>query len=114
MFVIKVAFILLFASSLATQASTTTYSVKDNVIIEKILQSYDGNMRPSGENGSSPTVVSVNFYIRSIPELDDVKMVYKTQLTFRMQWLDEGPKFESTDAHRYITLPATTLGKTLW
>lgn len=108
--------ILLLASALLTSTTAVSFSSQENKdIVEKLLEDYNGNIRPDGENGtSSPTIVVINMYVRSISEFDDVKMSYKTQLTFRTQWLDPRLKFDSTDERRYVTLIPTTTGNKLW
>ena len=55
------------------------------------------NFRPKGVsmlNGSSsetsdgPTTVFVNLFVRSFEKIDDVKMEFSVQITFRQQWND--------------------------
>ena len=55
------------------------------------------NFRPKGIsslNGSSsetsdgPTTVFVNLFVRSFEKIDDVKMEFSVQITFRQQWND--------------------------
>ncbi|KAH1022955.1 hypothetical protein HUJ04_012256 [Dendroctonus ponderosae] len=55
--------------------------------------------------GDGPTVVRINIFLRSISKIDDYKMEYSVQLTFREQWMDERLKFN--DFHgklKYLTL----------
>ncbi|CAG9568382.1 unnamed protein product [Danaus chrysippus] len=55
--------------------------------------------------GDAPTLVRVNLYLRSISKIDDYKMEYSVQLTFREQWLDERLKFNNLgDRLKYLTL----------
>ncbi|KAG8178490.1 hypothetical protein JTE90_023420, partial [Oedothorax gibbosus] len=52
-----------------------------------------------------PALVRVNIYIRSISEIDDVRMEYSVQLTFREQWRDERLQFDDMGGQvRYLTL----------
>ncbi|KAJ8926894.1 hypothetical protein NQ314_020746 [Rhamnusium bicolor] len=52
-----------------------------------------------------PTVVYINFFLRSISKIDDYKMEYSVQLTFREQWLDERLKFNDFGGRlKYLTL----------
>uniref|UniRef100_A0A1B6DYL5 Glutamate-gated chloride channel n=1 Tax=Clastoptera arizonana TaxID=38151 RepID=A0A1B6DYL5_9HEMI len=51
------------------------------------------------------TKVHVNIYLRSISKIDDYKMEYSVQLTFREQWLDERLKFNDFGGKiKYLTL----------
>ncbi|XP_071044107.1 glutamate-gated chloride channel-like isoform X2 [Parasteatoda tepidariorum] len=81
-------------------------------IEKKILDSiigpgrYDSRIRPHGINNTDgPALVRVNIYIRSISEIDDVRMEYSVQLTFREQWRDERLQFDDMGGQvRYLTL----------
>ena len=45
---------------------------------------YDTRMRPLGINSTDgPTIVRVNLYVRSFEKIDDVKMEFSVQITFR-------------------------------
>ncbi|XP_049885664.1 glutamate-gated chloride channel isoform X4 [Pectinophora gossypiella] len=82
---------------------------KEKQILDQILGPgrYDARIRPSGINGTgdSPTLVRVNLYLRSISKIDDYKMEYSVQLTFREQWLDERLKFNNLGGRlKYLTL----------
>ena len=53
----------------------------DSILDEKI---YDARIRPSSLNSSDgPTNIQVNLMIRSIDKIDDVKMEFSVQITFR-------------------------------
>ena len=53
----------------------------DSILDEKI---YDARIRPSSLNTSDgPTNIQVNLMIRSIDKIDDVKMEFSVQITFR-------------------------------
>ncbi|KAG6451317.1 glutamate-gated chloride channel isoform X1 [Manduca sexta] len=82
---------------------------KEKQILDQILGPgrYDARIRPSGINGTgdAPTLVRVNMYLRSISKIDDYKMEYSVQLTFREQWLDERLKFNNLGGRlKYLTL----------
>ncbi|XP_039760178.1 glutamate-gated chloride channel isoform X6 [Pararge aegeria] len=82
---------------------------KEKQILDQILGPgrYDARIRPSGINGTGdgPTLVRVNLYLRSISKIDDYKMEYSVQLTFREQWLDERLKFNNLGGRlKYLTL----------
>ncbi len=49
---------------------------------------YDTKLRPVGKNGTGPTVVKVSLHIRSIENIDDIRMQFSVQMTFRQEWLD--------------------------
>ena len=53
----------------------------DSILDEK---NYDARIRPSPYNSSDgPTNIQVNLMIRSIDKIDDVKMEFSVQITFR-------------------------------
>ncbi|CAG7818669.1 unnamed protein product [Allacma fusca] len=89
-------------------ADKINYRQREKQILDQILGgTYDNKIRPSGANGTGPTQVSVNLYLRSISKIDDYEMEYSVQLTFREQWLDERLKFDQfrpDDNLRYLTL----------
>ncbi|XP_073998268.1 glycine receptor alpha 1 isoform X6 [Rhodnius prolixus] len=83
------------------------YREKEKQVLDQILgpTSYDARIRPSGINGTVPTIVYVNIFLRSISKIDDYKMEYSVQLTFREQWLDERLKFDDFKGKiKYLTL----------
>ena len=43
----------------------------------------------------SSTSVTVNIYLRSINDIDDYKMEFSVQVTFREQWNDERLRFDN-------------------
>lgn len=67
---------------------------------------YDKQVRPSGTNESTgPLVVTTNLYVRSISDIDDKKMEYSVQLTFRQQWKDERLKYNDVGGQlKYVNL----------
>ncbi|XP_060536946.1 glutamate-gated chloride channel isoform X1 [Cylas formicarius] len=84
---------------------------KEKEVLDQILGPgrYDARIRPSGVNGTvvgdGPTVVYINIFLRSISKIDDYKMEYSVQLTFREQWLDERLKFNDFHGRlKYLTL----------
>ncbi|XP_065165100.1 glutamate-gated chloride channel isoform X2 [Atheta coriaria] len=89
---------------------------KEKEILDQILGPgrYDARIRPAGVNGTGdgPTIVFINFFLRSISKIDDYKMEYSVQLTFREQWLDERLKFNDFGGRlKYLTL---TEGNRVW
>ncbi|XP_049817927.1 glutamate-gated chloride channel isoform X2 [Aethina tumida] len=84
---------------------------KEKEVLDQILGPgrYDARIRPSGVNGTvvgdGPTIVNINIFLRSISKIDDYKMEYSVQLTFREQWLDERLKFNDFGGRlKYLTL----------
>jgi len=68
------------------------YREEEKRILDSILgrDVYDNRIRPSGRNGTdAATIIIVNLYIRSFAKIDDVKMEYSVQITFRQQWCDD-------------------------
>ena len=71
------------------------------------------NFRPKGVsllNGSSsegsdgPTTVFVNLFVRSFEKIDDVKMEFSVQITFRQQWNDNRSEVTSTNIETDLVL----------
>ncbi|KFM67672.1 Glutamate-gated chloride channel, partial [Stegodyphus mimosarum] len=73
------------------------------VILDTIFRNYDGRLRPFSDNGTGPSVVTCNMYVRSISNFDDSKMEYETQLTFRQSWVDNRLRYESRNVS-YVSL----------
>jgi len=84
-------------------------NILDSILNEKI---YDARIRPasSSETNDGPTNIQVNLMIRSIDKIDDVKMEFSTQITFRQQWYDDRLQFGSKvsaqmkDKIKYLTI----------
>ncbi|XP_055689208.1 glutamate-gated chloride channel isoform X3 [Lutzomyia longipalpis] len=99
-------FACLCSASLANNANIN-FREREKKVLDQILGigKYDARIRPSGINGTARTVVSVNMFLRSISKIDDYKMEYSVQLTFREQWLDERLKFNDVGGRlKYLTL----------
>ncbi|XP_065211330.1 glutamate-gated chloride channel isoform X1 [Planococcus citri] len=100
---------IIFAQICWTYQPKVNYREKEKEVLDKILGqgSYDARIRPSGVNGTEdgPCIVYVNIFLRSISRIDDYKMEYSVQLTFREQWMDERLKFDDYDGRiKYLTL----------
>ena len=54
--------------------------------------SIGGVPRPGGvdtrDQSDGPTLVWVNLFVRSFEKIDDVRMQFSVQITFRQQWND--------------------------
>lgn len=108
---------LLFAICSMITPSEAKRKLKEQEIIQRILNNYDWRVRPRGLNASwpgkkpyhsrcftspqkdchlttdltdtgGPVLVTVNIYLRSISKIDDVNMEYSAQFTFREEWVD--------------------------
>ncbi|CEF67648.1 GluClalpha [Strongyloides ratti] len=94
--------------------------MKEQTVIQRILQDYDWRVRPRGNNESwpdtgGPVEVKVNIYLRSISKIDDVNMEYSAQFTFRETWTDPRlayQKFadENTDVPPFVVLATSENG----
>merc|ERR1719336_3845065 len=81
-------------------AKTVNYRMVEKKILDRILSPsiYDSQIRPKGEtqnlttsdpdNLDGPTIVWVNLFVRSFEKIDDVRMQFSVQITFRQQWND--------------------------
>ncbi|OXA42192.1 Glutamate-gated chloride channel [Folsomia candida] len=62
--------------------------------------------------GNNATLVKVNIAIRKIYRIDDLKMEFVAQLTFRQTWQDHRLRFEGSSPGEYITL--NEMGDKIW
>lgn len=83
-------------------------TILDDILSEK---TYDPRIRPSALNSSDgPTFIKVNLMIRSIDKIDDVKMEFSVQITFRQKWFDDRLQFAHKvspamkDKIKYLTI----------
>ncbi|CAL1267167.1 unnamed protein product [Larinioides sclopetarius] len=82
----------------------------ERTVLNSIFQSYDPTIRPTGKNGTGPVEVTINTYIRSLSNIDDVKMVYDAQVTFRQSWVDDRLKYDQ----RGISYVSLSYPEKLW
>ncbi|XP_040583578.1 glutamate-gated chloride channel isoform X1 [Lepeophtheirus salmonis] len=105
-------FLLVYFNSTALQnrRDKIDYRLKEKQILDHVLGPlrYDKRIRPPGSSnltGPSPTVVSINTYLRAIDRIDDYKMEYSVQLTFRENWMDSRLMFNDLNGKiKYLTL----------
>jgi len=93
------------------------YRQEEKKILDSVLgpEVYDKRIRPSGLNSTdSATLVTVNIFIRSFSNIDDVKMEYSFQITLRQQWNDNRLAFKNKlkkgmeEKIRYLTMTDST------
>ncbi|KAK4878255.1 hypothetical protein RN001_010761 [Aquatica leii] len=105
----------LFVACLVLKGSCLGVREREKEILDRILgpDKYDPRLRPPAGNATSDgaTTVTVNLFVRSISSIDDIKMQYNVQLTFRQQWMDERLKYDDNAGLKYLTLTKTKL---LW
>ena len=71
---------------------------------------YDSAIRPKGfsvnnTDDDGPTKVLVNVFVRSFEKIDDVKMEFSFQITFRQQWNDNRLAFNNMGGKiKYLTM----------
>ena len=68
------------------RAEEANQRLEEKNILDSILndQIYDARIRPATmDTMDGPTNINVNLMIRSIDKIDDVKMEFSTQITFR-------------------------------
>nr|CCN97895.1 glutamate-gated chloride channel 6 [Cooperia oncophora] len=90
----------ILTSDVDAQVTSTNSSTKmkpEEIMDVFISKSYDRRIRPpnrdsDGKNG--PVLVSVNAYIRSMSNIDFVRMQYGVQVTFRQFWHDPRLAYE--------------------
>ena len=80
------------------RADDASQRLEEKHILDRILDQniYDARIRPATmDTMDGPTNILVNLMIRSIDKIDDVKMEYSNQITFRQQWYDDRLEFGS-------------------
>ncbi|CAL8126770.1 unnamed protein product [Orchesella dallaii] len=80
---------------------------KKKQILDTVLHenNYDPTIRPPGVNGSGPVEVKIGVYLRSIGNVDDIKMQYSVQMTLWQEWVDSRLKYEHIQSNiKYLQL----------
>ena len=88
------------------------YRQLEKRILDRILHPdiYDSQIRPKGVSTNvtetdGPTRVTVNLFVRSFEKIDDVKMEFSFQITFRQQWNDNRLAFNDMRGRiKYLTM----------
>ena len=88
------------------------YRQLEKRILDRILQPaiYDSQIRPKGVSTNvtdtdGPTKVTVNLFVRSFEKIDDVKMEFSVQITFRQLWNDNRLSFNNLGGKiKYLTM----------
>ena len=106
----------LFIANCASRKSNSpkvmNYRQLEKRILDRILMPnvYDSQIRPKGVSGNvtvmdGPTRVTVNLFVRSFEKIDDVKMEFSVQITFRQLWNDNRLAFNDMGGKiRYLTM----------
>ncbi|GBL96717.1 Glutamate-gated chloride channel [Araneus ventricosus] len=100
-YLIKLSAFIVFLSLHHVQSRTSMEL--ERTVLNSIFEGYDPTIRPTGKNGTGPVVVTINTYIRSLSNIDDVKMVYDAQITFRQSWVDDRLKYDQRGIN-YVSL----------
>jgi len=88
------------------------YRQLEKRILDRILHPdiYDSQIRPKGVSTNvtetdGPTRVTVNLFVRSFEKIDDVKMEFSVQITFRQLWNDNRLQFNNMGGKiKYLTM----------
>ena len=88
------------------------YRQLEKRILDRILLPtiYDSQIRPKGISANvtetdGPTKVTVNLFVRSFEKIDDVKMEFSVQITFRQLWNDNRLAFNDMGGKiKYLTM----------
>ena len=91
---------------------STNYRQVEKKILDRILSAeiYDSQIRPLGtalneSDSDESTKVLVNLFVRSFEKIDDVKMEFSIQITFRQQWNDNRLAFSDMGGKiKYLTM----------
>ena len=91
----------------------TNFRKEEKKILDKLFSPavYDSAISPKGfsENTTAdddgPTMVLVNVFVRSFEKIDDVKMEFSFQITFRQQWNDNRLSYNDMGGRiKYLTM----------
>ena len=90
----------------------TNFRKVEKKILDKLFSPdvYDSAIRPKGVSKNTteddgPTIVLVNVFVRSFEKIDDVKMEFSFQITFRQQWNDNRLTFNDMGGKiKYLTM----------
>ena len=91
----------------------TNYRKEEKKILDKLFSPavYDSAIRPKGvsenitDDDDGPTKVLVNVFVRSFEKIDDVKMEFSFQITFRQQWNDNRLGYNDMGGRmKYLTM----------
>jgi len=103
----------MFIRRMSQRVDDANQRLEEKTILDAILNEkiYDARIRPAtADTMDGPTNIQVNLMIRSIDKIDDVKMEFSTQITFRQQWYDDRLKFGDKvspamkDKIKYLTI----------
>ncbi|XP_054258268.1 glutamate-gated chloride channel-like [Macrosteles quadrilineatus] len=82
----------------------TSSRVERKELLDKLLESYDPELRPSGMNTEdAPVIVKVNMRLKSINSISDYDMDYGIQIMLREEWFDERLQFKDKEYLNYLT-----------
>ena len=76
----------MFSRRMSQRVDDANQRLEEKTILDAILNEkiYDARIRPAtADTMDGPTNIQVNLMIRSIDKIDDVKMEFSTQITFR-------------------------------
>lgn len=87
---------------------------KKSEIFNKIIDGngYDSKIRPPSLNGSGPTNITVGIYLRSVENVDDVRMQYSVQMTFWQEWTD--PRLKYSHIQNNIQYLQLVVARRIW
>ena len=94
------------------KSKSTNFRQVEKKILDRILSPdiYDSQIRPLGtalnaSDSDESTKVLVNLFVRSFEKIDDVKMEFSIQITFRQQWNDNRLAFSDMGGKiKYLTM----------
>lgn len=83
-------------------------------ILDRLLDgnNYDEKIRPPGVNGTGPTIVFIGVYLRSVENVDDVRMQFGCQMTFWQEWVD--PRLKYSHIQKNIPYLQLTMVRRIW
>ena len=88
---------------------TEDFSGKFSIFVKSLLCFVFRNLKAKQDyyyvftfavDSKSSTTVVVNIYLRSINDIDDYKMEFSVQVTFREQWNDERLRFDDFEGNQ--------------
>ena len=111
LFILTISLLLDMLTTSLPPPPTNFRKVEKKILDQLFLPSvYDNAIRPKGysvntSDDDGPTKVLVNVFVRSFEKIDDVKMEFSFQITFRQQWNDNRLAFNDMGGKiKYLTM----------
>jgi len=100
------------AGLLALRPAAAFSGLKDLKIIDSMLRNYDRRAMPTSDRPGTPTVVSCEFFVRSLGSISEKTMEFQVDLYLRQHWWD--PRLNHSDIKQVLDLNDPKLVQAIW